>query len=129
MNTKYLFQALKFACLPTLSVLTLLFFGFFDIQKTISFIASDNGWAITLRIILAIAEIALVIIMYYHYQAKGIINDAKKGIIDNDKCSVDYDILLYRLKKNWDRQDDYFIHNSECDNIVVIERVVKFKSN
>lgn len=57
-------QALRFACLPTLSVLCLMFFAFFSIEKTLDFIGSSNGWAVTIRILLFLVEILLVWYMY-----------------------------------------------------------------
>lgn len=67
MKVKAFMMALKFACLPTLSLLVLLFFGFFSISKTIDFISSNNGWAIFLRIFCVILEIALIWFMYNKY--------------------------------------------------------------
>ncbi len=128
MNTKYLFQALRFACLPTLSVLTLLFFGFFDISRTISFIASDNGWAVTLRILLAIAEIVLVVIMYYQYRKEGIIQDAKNGKKGDRIENMDYSRSVYRLKDEWRNSDQFNMYLTDCDDVVIIERIYKPKA-
>lgn len=128
MNTKYLFQALKFACLPTLSVLTILFFGFFNILETINFISSTNGWAILLRIIMVIAEIVLVIIMYYKYRKEGELLDAKNGKIDSNRRNIHYGTDVYRIDNNWSSDDKYFIHETKDSDIVIIERVPKLKS-
>lgn len=124
MNTKYLFQALKFACLPTLSVLTILFFGFFNISNTIAFISSSNGWAVFLRIILVIAEIALVVIMYKHYEKQGIIADASKGVKpEYGRRLVDNTSHIRNLRQGWDSNDKFYAHTTENENIVVVERI------
>lgn len=124
MKTKYLFQALKFACLPTLSVLTLLFFGFFDIAKTIAFISSDSGWAITLRVLLVIVEAILIYIMYNHYEIEGDKKDKrdKAGISENeDGTPVDYSKSIYDLRRNWGSSDKYKYY-TKSDDIILIER-------
>lgn len=129
METKYLFQALKFACLPTLSILTLLFFGFFDIAKTIEFISSDNGWAIALRVFLVIAEMLLIYGMYDYYKTEGDKKEIRErtGLTDNDKGNyVSYSTSIYHLHENWGSQCNYKAY-IKSDDIVLIERVVTKK--
>ncbi len=125
MNTKYLFQALRFACLPTLSVLALLFFAFFDIARTLAFISSDNWFAILLRILLVIAEVALVVIMYKDYEKKGIIEDVKKGKRSDDAQNVNGENDLYTIERNWSYNDSFKMYRTENENIIVIERTPK----
>ena len=72
MNIPALTKALKFACLPTLSLLVLLFFAFFSITKTVAFISSDDGFAIFLRIIAFLGEVLLVGIYYDKYRKEEI---------------------------------------------------------
>lgn len=124
MKTKYLFQALKFACLPTLSVLTLLFFGFFDIAKTIEFISSDSPWAITLRVLLVIAEMFLIYVMYDHYESEGEKKDKRDnaGISENDNGTpIDYSKSIYDLKRDWKSSDKYNYY-TKSEDIILIER-------
>ena len=64
---RILVKALRFAFIPTLSVCLLLFFGFFSVKDTLDFIGSRNGWAILLRVVLALAELALIVFMYIFY--------------------------------------------------------------
>ncbi len=125
MNIKYLFQALRFACLPTLSVLTILFFAFFDIGKTIGFISSDHGFAITLRIILVIGEIALVIAMYFKYQHEGELENSIKGNKSKTYIEVDYNTYVKNLNNEWDSSNIYRRYLTGDPNIVVIERKLK----
>lgn len=125
MKTKYLFKALKFACLPTLSVLILLFFGFFSISKTIDFISSDSGWAIFLRVLLVLLELALVIIMYHHYKD----TDFDKQEIPN-MCATEgkerYRSLgLYELFSDCNNGDKYYSYKTEENNVIVIKRIPK----
>lgn len=125
MNFKILMQALKFACLPTISILTLLFFGFFSIDKTIEFIASDNGWAIALRVILVIAEIALVWIMYDYYldiAIKEKLFDSPESKLKGQKVS--WNESTYNLFQG-DSSDAYIKYKTSKENYILIERKPK----
>ncbi len=129
MKMKYLAQALRFACLPTLAVLLLLFFGFFSIDKTMAFISSDNGWAIGLRVILVIAEIGLVYVMYNEFEEKGEIEERrKKAGIDVDEVGkiLEYNNPVYQLVRGWNHDDEYKAYKKEGD-IVLIQRTPKAK--
>ncbi len=131
MKAKYLFQALKFACLPTLSVLTLLFFGFFNIRKTLDFIGSDNGWAVFLRILLVILEIALIVIVYYHYEQKGILEDIKKNAgnaVDDKGISISYHDSIYNLFTGQSSNHKFYLHRTDNENISIVTRHPKTNS-
>lgn len=65
MNLKILFKAMSFMFLPTLGVMLLLLVGFWSATDLWKFIISDTGGAITIRILLFIAECGLVIGMYF----------------------------------------------------------------
>lgn len=127
MKIRVLFQALKFACLPTLSILLLLFFGFFSISKTIAFISSDNGWAIFIRVVLVIAEIALVYVMYEHYNEE----DTKKQIFENKDLplkkgrEVIYHREVYQLFNSPNSNNKHIIYPTENDNLILVEREPK----
>lgn len=132
MKIKYLFQALRFACLPTLSILVLLFFGFFSIDKTISFISSNDGWAIFLRVLLVIAEITLIIYMYIDYKNKGEYEDLinqKSETINNCLVNNSRSISSYTeakgLKGDWHKNDGFKVYETEIKNIVLVERILK----
>jgi hypothetical protein len=123
MKTKYLLQSLKFAFLPTICVLILLFFGFFDISETIKFISSNNGFAIMLRVALIVAEITLVYIMYGHYEKKDL---RHKAINDPEKSTGEtlyYDTSIYRLDSDWSSNDKYVKYRTQDDDVIIIERL------
>lgn len=125
MKNKYLFQALKFACLPTLSVLILIVCGFFSITRALDWISSDNGFAIALRILLIIGEIILVSVMYKQYEKEGIKEEARLGKTNNNGVSRDYDFTLSSLFEynNYRRRDnyDYIVYSTESHNIKIVE--------
>lgn len=134
MNIKVLMQALKFACLPTLSILVLLFFGFFSITETFSFISSNNGWAITLRVAIVIAEGALVWFMYCHYldiENKRIQKEAMTATKDSLKSNTinSKEMHAWREIKDLFRMSNnisgYKIYETESENIVIVERLIK----
>jgi len=134
MNIKVLMQALKFACLPTLSILVLLFFGFFSITETFAFISSSNGWAIALRIAIIIAEGGLVMYMYFHYleiEEKRLKHEAllsskeslKEGTTKSTEVSPYREVKdLYRSRVN---TKGYRIYETESEDIVFIERLTE----
>ena len=70
MNIKILLKAMSFMFLPTFAVLLILLVGFFDPIALWTFIKSDSGWAITVRVLLFLAEIILVAILYFDYLEK-----------------------------------------------------------
>lgn len=112
---KALMQAIQFACLPTISLLLLLFFGFFSIEKTISFITSDNGWAIAIRLIALLGEFGLIWYLYKEYADKEIILEKEAHIQSqvNNKQELDYKTRSYStelhyLHTRWSSGDKYF---------------------
>lgn len=125
MNFKYLFKALRFACLPTLSVLVLLFFAFFDIGKTIAFISSDNAAAIILRICLVLAEIALIIIMYNEYEKKDLIENPWNHIKSKRPSSLTYTTYVSDLRGDWARSDNYEAFGTSDDDYILVHRKPK----
>ncbi len=123
MKTKALMQALKFACLPTLSLLILLFFAFFSISKTIDFISSNNRFAIALRIITFLGEVALVYLMYRKYlkeeKIRIILN---KDIKDYEGSPVRFNKEIYLLFPNQDYNKGFTIHRTEFEDILLIRQ-------
>ena len=124
MKMKYLWPALKFACLPTLYILVLLFFGFFSISGTLAFIASSSGWAITLRVFAVISEIVLVYYMYNKYEEEDIINNPE---ISEHPKEISSRQSLYDIQNHWSSSDKYFLHKTNSSDIILIER--RFKPN
>lgn len=125
MKIKAFMMALKFACLPTLSLLVLLFFGFFSISKTIDFIASNNGWAIFLRIFCVIAEIVLVILMYNKYLKEECLKNAGKSVASGNQISANerlFECFGDRYSANSNR---YYLHRTEHPDVIVIKRNIK----
>lgn len=121
MNIKVLAKALRFACIPTLSVIVLLFCGFFSISKTIDFLQSNNGWAIALRIILAIGEITLIVVMYRQYLKEDIKENALNKYKRTETKQVSYHNSIREILKGKD-DDYYYIFDTEDSNIKIIER-------
>ncbi len=66
-NTKALIKAMQFLCLPTLSLLIIIFFWFFSWTDFIAFLTSKSGWAGALRVGVVILEVILVYYMYEYY--------------------------------------------------------------
>lgn len=124
MKLKAFMMALKFACLPTLSLLVLLFFGFFSISKTIDFISSNNGWAIFLRILSVIIEIALIWFMYNKYLKEECLKSGGKTVSAGHKTSANNEICHIfgdsRYTKN-----EYSLHKTDHPDVIVIKRNVK----
>jgi hypothetical protein len=122
MNLTALTKALKFACLPTLSLLLLLFFAFFSISETIAFISSNDGIAVTLRVLAFITEIIVVGVYYDKYSKEEIFEGRTKK---TNKRSVSGRTDLYDLNSRWSSSDDYFVMDTEDSNIIYVERVEK----
>lgn len=131
MKTKYLFQALKFACLPTLSVLLLIVCGFFSITKALDWISSDSGFAIALRIILVLAEIALVVIMYFNYEEEGEEQAkklAKEQLLNNPSPSNNGNVISNRRevcelfgRSNYNDTSTYTLFTTKDSNILMLQ--------
>ena len=127
-NWKIFAKDISFMFLPTVSVLSLILIGFFSWTKFVVFITSDSGWAVFLRIVLAILEIVFVYLMYQYYLKQEIINNGvtnKGNIITNIKNDYTYE---YKYFKNRDRipGESYRSYSTANDNIIVLER---FKQN
>jgi hypothetical protein len=141
MNIKIFAKALRFACLPTLSILVLLFCGFFSISKTLAFISSSDGWAIALRVGLMIAEIALIYIMYMQYLEAHIKEEKEKENVriraekevkrlaalnsdlpkEKKGQSTHYHTEVYRIFENANADDNYVIYDTTDKDIKIIE--------
>ncbi len=125
MKTKALLRALKFVCLPTASLLLLLFFGFFSITKTIDFISSDSGWAIFLRVIVFLGEIGLVVYLYLIYLKEETKNEIIKKANGLTKENVYADKRTRDLFYNASYSDEYVKHTTESKDIIIVERIPK----
>lgn len=123
MNIPALTKALKFACLPTLSLLLLLFFAFFSISQTVAFISSDDTLAVLLRIAAFLGEVSLVSYYYTIYVKEEIL----KGNGDKGKKEEVYSRnRIFELNTDWDSSDKYCVHKTESPNIVYIERIPNY---
>lgn len=125
MNLTALTRALKFACLPTLSLLLLLFFAFFSISETIAFISSNDGIAIALRVLAFITEIVVVWIYYDKYNKEDIFSGKSTK---SNRRSIGARTDIYDINHRWSSSDDYFVMDTEDPNIVYVERVAKASS-
>lgn len=130
MNYKILFKSLKFAFLPTFSVLMLLFFAFFSISKTLAFIGSNNWIAILLRVILFVAEVGLVCYMYNQYIEEENLNAAislKEGDLKKEARSFDAESDLSRIfgDPSYRNQDRFQVYKTigEDSNLRIVKRV------
>lgn len=125
MKTKYLFQALRFACLPTLSVLMLLFFGFFSISKTLEFISSNDGLAIAIRVLLFIAEVGLILSMYDYYKKIG---EREEVLGSGEKSGVGINVSSRTYVHDighWSYDDKFIMYATTNKDMVLIERISK----
>lgn len=127
MKLKAFMMALKFACLPTLSILVLLFFGFFSISRTIEFISSNNGWAIFLRILSVIIEIALIWFMYEKYLKEETLKSAGKNV-SSGKQIVSNERIYECFNDTYNSANKYYLHKTEHPDIIVIQRNFKIKN-
>lgn len=125
MKTKAFLKALKFMCLQTLSVFVLLFFGFFSITATIAFITSNEGLAIALRVILVIAEIGLVVYMYFHYLQEESVKTHVKTRHGLTYKEMNGYTDLQHLFSNAGGNSTINVYNTESGNV----KVVEFKTN
>lgn len=111
---KSLMRAIQFAFLPTISLLLLLFFGFFSIEKTINFITSDNGWAIAIRIVAFLAEIVLIWTLYHDYAEEEKQEELIQKVTSNIEDASDQNWIsispsreMYMLSRDWGSRDTY----------------------
>jgi hypothetical protein len=127
-NYKVLLKAISFMFLPTISILFVVFIGFFSITDFISFITAKSGWAIFLRVALVLAEIIFVCLMYKHYYKLDVIknkdNYIKKGNVIKNTSSTYVERFFKSDTSNGYNFKSYATDN---DNIVVIEKVLKFE--
>jgi hypothetical protein len=121
-NYKILLKALSFMFLPTLSVLSLILVGFFSWSKFVSFITSDSGFAMFIRIALALGEIFFVYLLYRHYEKEEILNNEveNKGRIIKEGGYSDNE---YQYFKMYDRLNHKFrSYATSNSDLVILER-------
>jgi hypothetical protein len=128
-NIKILFKAMSFMFLPTLAVLTLLLVGFFDPIAMWTFIKSDSGGAVIIRIILFLAEVSLVWYFYYKYLQEDMILEAQKDVEEFLKGRPFKTMKAYSdlgcIKSHWKSSDSCEIYNTPDKNIVIIKLISK----
>jgi len=131
MNFKILGKAMGYMFMPTLGVLLMLLIGFFDPLAMWNFIKSDNGWAVTVRIILFLAEIILIVVLYFTFleeweeEQKTIAKEkALKGEGKNPNIIADltYRNEIRQLFKNVNDRDLYHQYKTESEDVMIIER-------
>lgn len=119
MNTVALTKALRFACLPTLSLLILLFFAFFDFGRTLEFISSTEPLAVVLRIVAFGGEVILVYFMYTKYLREEAIKGG--GKVNSERYIRDSSYIR-DIKVSWGSNDSYSVQDTEDSNVVLIIR-------
>lgn len=126
MNLKVLGKAMGFMFLPTLGVLLMLVVGFFDPMAMWNWIKSNDAWAIFVRIVLFIAEVGLVVVMYFYYLDEEIKNAALKGTKGQFAYMTrNYRTELREVFGNSSSDDHFKIFETESSNVRVIELIKK----
>lgn len=125
MNLKILFKAMSFMFLPTLGVMLLLLVGFWSVTDLWKFITSDTGGAITIRILLFIAECGLVIGMYFYYLDEYTKEQLLKGDVKNKpkKPASGISYIEDVFFNGRMRGSKYYIYGTENSNLILIERI------
>lgn len=122
MNLRILGKAMGFMFLPTLGVLLMLLVGFFDPIALWDFIKSSDGWAIFIRIVLFIAELVLVVVMYFYYLEEDTKKEVKASIgTDGTKRKISYSCYARDMFEGSDSNDSFTISYTKDPNIIVIE--------
>lgn len=141
-NMKALGKAIQFLFLPTLGLMLIVFFWFFNWGRFINFVTGEDGWSSFLRVFALILEFVSIIILY-NYFAK-ILKDenVRKGIIDDGifsakvpfKVSTNNEYIQRAFKEDMvidgKQYDPYYINyycfNLETDpDTIIVKRVKK----
>lgn len=122
-NYKILLKALGFMFLPTVSVLSLILIGFFSWSKFISFITSDSGFAMFIRVALAVAELIFVYLLYQHYEKEEILKNPDTIKTGNKIKNSDYNSYEYNYFGMSTRGDSKFSsYKTSNPDIIILER-------
>lgn len=123
---KSLMRAIQFAFLPTISLLLLLFFGFFSIEKTINFITSDSFWAIAIRVIAFLAEIVLIWALYNDYAKEEKQEELIQKVTSNIEDTSDQNWIgissgreMYMLSRDWGSRDTYKYIPIDANHVLI----------
>lgn len=132
MNGQALGKALKFACLPTISILILLAFGFFSVGNALQFVTSGASLAVALRVLLIVGEFILVLTMYNIYDKEDKMNAALKAAgVENPninalafKTGSDGETRFNHLSNKFNYSDKF---QTACldENTYIVKRVPK----
>jgi amino acid permease len=125
MTTKALMKAMGFMFIPTFSVLTLIFFWFLSWTEFVAFITSKSGWAGFLRMVLLLAEIALVWFFYTKYNEQDVIDNAVDADVKEMK-RVSGETRAYNVNVDMQRlinQDraHYDVYRTTAPNIFILK--------
>ncbi len=124
-NYKVLLKAISFMFLPTISILFVVFIGFFSITDFISFITAKSGGAIFLRVVLVLAEIIFVCVMYNHYYKLDVIKNKDNYIKEGNIINYTTSTYVERFFKSGNSSGRKFkSYATDNENIVVIEKVL-----
>lgn len=109
--------------LPTVSVLSLILIGFFSWSKFIAFITSDSGFAMFIRVALAVAELVFVYLLYRHYEKEEILKNPEifktgKKIKNSDYLSYEYQ--YFGISTRGDSK--FSSYQTSNPNIIILER-------
>lgn len=125
MNYKLLGKAMSFMFLPTLGVLIILLVGFFDPIAMWLFIKSNDGWAVFTRVVLLIAEIALITSLYFHYledyKKQNIAQEEKKVIIKDNINK--YESITAFVNGSFDSDSRWLSYKGWNNNITILEKI------
>ena len=126
MNLRALGRALGFMFLPTFAILVVLIVGFFNPVAMWTWIKSNDGWAIFTRVAMLLAEIVLVVILYFQYLREEIMEAANNKKFDQSRANaVSWNKDVYDLFNNRSSDDYYFCYKTKDPDIVIVERKPK----
>lgn len=124
-NYKVLLKAISFMFLPTISILFVVFIGFFSITDFINFITAKSGGAIFLRVVLVLVEIIFVYVMYKHYYKLDVIKNKDNYIKEGNVIKNQSSTYVERFFKSENSIGLKFkSYATDNENIVVIEKVL-----
>ena len=117
-------KAMTFMFAPTLSVLVIIFFWFFNLTDFVSFITSQSAGASTLRVLMMLLEVFFVCVLYKYYEEKEFkeqLYSKAPDVINKTKgiqCNANRE-LRYAMDGQYN--DEYYIYNTAKPNIKIVE--------
>lgn len=115
LNKRALLKSLSFTFLPTVIVLLVVLLVTFDFQIFLNLLLGKTGWAYLLRIVLLVAEGALVWYMYGYYKAR----PAEKNYVDIGNKKVE---VLKHTRVPYDSQISSVYETADENVLIVIKK-------